>query len=381
MAEEGPASGAEAAFLERAYPAETISARRQRPLRAAAFSASKGRPFPAGKGKKGTWVSVGPSQALYPVDAVPELVQLRADGRTSRAGARRRSRSADSCKPGDCRLYITPAGRRHLAHEERADRPAELGVPRRAARDQRRRRGHDRPERRVRRHDLRRHRRGEHLRLRLRRGRRHLQVDRTVATRGPARSAALPPTPGIRSPARASARSSSSPASPNTIYVGTTTALRGMSEVCCSGVTRPVPGAAKWGLYKSTNGGATWSFIHNGADDAADCTGDAAEFANAGVCSPRGVRDVELDPIEPGDRLRRRRTRAASGARRTAARRGRRSSRRSTRRSSRRGRDRRHDAAERQDADVRVRGQHRQPRTRGSSAATTSPPVRPCSPT
>jgi len=89
------------------------------------------------------------------------------------------------------------------------------------------------------------------------------------------------------------------PGSPNVIYAGTTTALRGMGESCCAGVTRPVPGAAKWGLYKSTNGGATWSFVHNGSVNAASCTGDATEFANGGICSPRGVRDVVLDPTNP----------------------------------------------------------------------------------
>ena len=36
------------------------------------------------------------------------------------------------------------------------------------------------------------------------------------------------------------------PGDPNTLYVGSTTALTGMSGVCCSGVTRPTPGAAKW---------------------------------------------------------------------------------------------------------------------------------------
>jgi hypothetical protein len=86
------------------------------------------------------------------------------------------------------------------------------------------------------------------------------------------------------------------PGSPNTLYVGTTTALRGMSSVCCTGVTRPVPGAAKWGLYKSTNGGSSWSFIHNGSVNAADCLGDITEFNNGRTCSPRGVRNVALDP-------------------------------------------------------------------------------------
>ena len=89
------------------------------------------------------------------------------------------------------------------------------------------------------------------------------------------------------------------PGDPNTIYVGTTSALRGMSSVCCSGVTRPVPGAAKWGLYKSTNGGATWTFIHNGSNNAALCTGDTTEFNNGSACSPRGVRRVALDPSDP----------------------------------------------------------------------------------
>ena len=86
------------------------------------------------------------------------------------------------------------------------------------------------------------------------------------------------------------------PGDSNTIYAGTTTALRGYSSSCCAGVTRPVPGAAKWGLYKTTNGGATWSFIHNGSINAADCTGSIAEFNNLATCSPRGVRNVELDP-------------------------------------------------------------------------------------
>ena len=89
------------------------------------------------------------------------------------------------------------------------------------------------------------------------------------------------------------------PGSPNTIYLGVTTALRGMSSVCCSGITRPVPGAGKWGLYKSTNGGASWSFIHDGSTNVADCVGDLTEWNNLRTCSPRGVRSLALDPSNP----------------------------------------------------------------------------------
>jgi hypothetical protein len=89
------------------------------------------------------------------------------------------------------------------------------------------------------------------------------------------------------------------PGQPNTIYVGTTTALRGYTSVCCSGVQRPVPDAAKWGLYKSTDGGSSWTFIHNGSADATKCTGSNAEFNNQSLCSPRGVPTVALDPTDP----------------------------------------------------------------------------------
>ncbi|HEX6291691.1 MAG TPA: hypothetical protein VFZ66_21075 [Herpetosiphonaceae bacterium] len=86
---------------------------------------------------------------------------------------------------------------------------------------------------------------------------------------------------------------------PNVIYAASTTAGRGAMSVCCGGVTRPVPGAEKWGLYKSTDGGATWSFIHNGSADATQCTGALSEYNNAGSCSPRGVRRVAIDPSDP----------------------------------------------------------------------------------
>ena len=156
------------------------------------------------------------------------------------------------------------------------------------------------------------------------------------------------------------------PGDPNTLYVGDDDrASRHARPCCCTGVTRPVPGAAKWGLYKSTNGGATWSFIHNGAPTAAACTGDADRVRQrrpsarrAACATSRSTRRTRTSSTRP-------RTRAASGARPTAARRGRRSSRRSTRRSIQtRPAIAVTTAAERRHAHVRARGQQRHPYAR-----------------
>ena len=83
------------------------------------------------------------------------------------------------------------------------------------------------------------------------------------------------------------------------VYAATTSALRGMSSSCCVGVTRPVPGAAQWGLYRSTNNGRSWSMIHNGTAKEGQCTGSLDQYANTEPCSPRGVRSFELDPNDP----------------------------------------------------------------------------------
>ena len=80
-------------------------------------------------------------------------------------------------------------------------------------------------------------------------------------------------------------------------YVTTTRAVRGVSSVTGGGVSI-VPGAAQWGLYKSTDGGASFTFIHNGAASPSVCTGDTTEATGAGPCSPRGVRSFAIDPTD-----------------------------------------------------------------------------------
>jgi hypothetical protein len=94
------------------------------------------------------------------------------------------------------------------------------------------------------------------------------------------------------------------PGDPNTIYAASSFAVRGHSSVCCyGGVTQYralIPGAPQWGVYRSTNGGATWTLVHNGATTTAACGTDIAAIANNQTpCSPRGVRDIEIDPSNP----------------------------------------------------------------------------------
>lgn len=91
------------------------------------------------------------------------------------------------------------------------------------------------------------------------------------------------------------------PRNSNVMYVSTVRAISGMTSVCCSGVQRIViPGAAPWGVYKSTDGGQTWSFIHAGGATTTGCDNPAAVATNSiANCTPIGVRQVALDPSNP----------------------------------------------------------------------------------
>ena len=63
MHPEGPGSADAERFLARAYPDTDIPLSSIEAARRAA-AALRGRPFPKGKGRPGTWVTIGPSNAF-----------------------------------------------------------------------------------------------------------------------------------------------------------------------------------------------------------------------------------------------------------------------------------------------------------------------------
>ena len=287
LEEEGPGSAAEAEFLARAYPADTISVGQMDRARSA-FTRTKNKAFPRGQPKPGSWTSVGPSQALYPFEDlrtsglyVPN--EYIAGGRTTDAAL------APTCVPGNCTYYIAAAGggvwrtKNALAADVKwtyLGGPLGINATGTVEIDPNDPTGNT---------------------VYVGTGEANICGSGCVAGTGIYKSTNGGDTwTGPIGEAEFSGKGVGEilvvPGDPNTLYVASTTALRGMSSVCCAGVTRPVPGAAKWGLYKSTDGGASWTFIHNGSVNVADCVGDIPEFTNTRTCSPRGVRDIAFDP-------------------------------------------------------------------------------------
>jgi hypothetical protein len=287
--EEGPGLAGEAAFRERAYPDNTISVAEMSGARAD-FARTENRHSNKGREKKGEWTPVGPSTALYPFE----------DLRTSFlyvpnkyvAGGRTTSIALSSrCKPHHCVAYITPAGggvwrtKNALSAHPRwmyLGGPLGINAAGSVVIDE-----NDPSDNTV----------------YVGTGEANICGSGCVAGTGLYRSRNGGVTWTNLGRPEFQGKGIGSivikPGDPKTLYVGSTTALRGMSSSCCSGVTRPVPGIAKWGLYKSTDTGQTWTFIHNGSANAADCTGTITEFNNGTPCSPRGVRQVLLDPSNP----------------------------------------------------------------------------------
>jgi hypothetical protein len=286
MSEEGPGGAADSEFRERAYPDATISLAEMDGARAA-FSDAAGVPFQTGE-RDAKWNSIGPSRALYPSSQflnsflyVPNAYV--AGGRTTSIAL------SNSCSPGRCEAYITPAGggvwhtNNILGGEVKwqyLGGPLGINAAGAVSIDP-----------------------NDENTVYVGTGEANICGSGCVAGTGLYRSRNGGRTWQLLGEQEFAGKGIGQiavhPSNPNILYVASTTALAGMTSVCCTGVTRPVPGIAKWGLYKSTNGGNTWSFIHNGSTNVADCTGNLTEFNNGGICSPRGVRDVLLDPSSP----------------------------------------------------------------------------------
>jgi len=291
MAEDGPGGAADSAFFNRAFPADTISVANMENARDA-FTATSKRPFRGARGRPGVWISIGPSKALYPFEDVRNWTNYVPNAYVAGGRTTALALNEARCTESDCVMYATPAGggiwrtdraRRGNSNWQYLGGPLGINSAGAVTIDE-----HD-PS-------------GNTVYVGT--GEANICGSGCVAGVGLYKSTngGNSWTGPIGKPefqGKGIGEILVKPGDPNTLYVATTTALGGMSSVCCTGVTRPIPGIMKWGLYKSTNGGSTWSFIHNGAATTAPCTGDLNEFNNLAVCSPRGVRDIAFDPSNP----------------------------------------------------------------------------------
>ena len=122
------------------------------------------------------------------------------------------------------------------------------------------------------------------------------------------------------------------PGNSNVMFAASGRAIRGLLSACCGGADALIPGAAHFGLYRSTNGGQSWELVHQGAAEPLHGgTPPTTVSLSATPCSPRGTRRVMIDPADPNTVYASSFDEASGARMRTATRaRGRRSLRRST---------------------------------------------------
>jgi hypothetical protein len=282
---ERPGSAQAEKFLAMAYPDTDIPLARLEAARSAA-SSHKNKAFPTGKGRPGTWVTVGPSQALYPFTQfrssfsyVPNAYV--ASGRATAIAI------APNCAQGNCRLWVFAAGGGVWRTKNALNgQPSwkflsgDFGIQS-----------------------------GSSITLDPNDPTGNTLYAGTGEANASGDSAAgvgmykstdggdswTGPLGGSVFGGRAIGSIAVTPGDPQTIYAATTRAVLGVSAVTGGGVSL-IPGAAPWGLYKSTDGGATWTFLHNGAATAAACDTVAEAIAAGAPCALRGGGRVALEP-------------------------------------------------------------------------------------
>jgi len=102
--------------------------------------------------------------------------------------------------------------------------------------------------------------------------------------------------PGYTGPAfddRSISRIVVDPNNANVIYVASALGIRGISSVE-GGETIFPPSPTIWGVFKSSDGGANFTFLWNGGATAAQCDTQAEDFG--APCSLVGATDFEIDP-------------------------------------------------------------------------------------
>jgi hypothetical protein len=288
MDPDGPGSADAERFMARAFPDTDIPLERIEAARSA-VARLKGKDFPRGKGRPGTWVTVGPSTALYPASQFRSSFSYVPNAYV--AGGRATAIAIDpSCSPGHCRLWVFAAGggvwrtKNALSGQPNWEfLSTDFGIQSGSSItiDPNDPSGNT---------------------LYVGTGEANASADSAVG------SGMYKTTDGgdtWTGPLGASVFSGRAlgtiavrPGDPNTIYAGTTRGVLGVSSVNGGAVTL-IPGAAPWGLYRSTDGGATWTFLHNGAVTAAECDTVAEAIAAGSPCSLSGVRRVALDPSNP----------------------------------------------------------------------------------